>query len=101
MGELAVPLLIAGTAVSAYSVYQQNKSAQQQSRAQAAWSRYNAQVAQREAEAERKAAAFESKQQRRQGAMLLARQRALIGASGINGRFSASCYGRYCRSTCP
>ncbi len=75
--------MIAGTAVSAYSTYQQKKSAQQQAKAQAAWNSYNAKVAQREAEAEKAAAAFEANQQKRSAKQLLARQRSLIGASGV------------------
>lgn len=74
---------IAGVGVAAYGQYQQGKTAQQQAKAQSAWNMYNAKVAQREAEAEKTAAAFESKQQKRRAKSLQARQRALIGASGV------------------
>ena len=74
---------IAGTAVAAYGQYQQAKSAQQQAKAEAAWHNYNAKVAQREADAERVASAFESKQQKRKAEQLLARQRTLVGAAGV------------------
>ncbi len=76
-------LLIAATVTAAYGQYQQGKSAQQQAKAQAAWNSYNAKVAQREAESEKAAAAFESRQQKRSAKQLLARQRSLIGASGV------------------
>jgi len=74
---------IVGTSVAAYGQYRQNKQAQAQAKAQAAWHQYNAKVAQRQAEAERKAAQFKSEQQKRQAEALLGRQRAMIGASGI------------------
>ena len=76
-------LAIAGTATAAYGQYQEKRSAEEQAKAEAAWHAYNAKVAQREAAAEREAAAFEAKQHRRQAKQLLARQRALIGASGV------------------
>lgn len=72
-----------GTGVQAYGQYQEGKVAAQQARAQAAWHDYNAKIALREAEAERRASAFEAKQQKRKGKQLLARQRALRGAAGI------------------
>lgn len=78
-----IPLLIAGTAVTAYGQYQQNKQAQSQAKSQAAFNRYNAKLKQRQAEAEEAAARFESKQQRKKSKALLSKQRALIGASGV------------------
>ena len=83
MTGLALPLMIAATGVSAYSAYQQGQVAKQQSRAQAAWHAYNAKIAEREAEAERKAAAFESKQFERGARQLLSRQRTLVGKAGV------------------
>lgn len=80
---IVVGALVAGTAISAYSAYQEGQQAAEAAKQQAAWNAYNAQVAQRQAEAERQAALFEAKQQRRKGEMLLARQRALIGVSGV------------------
>ena len=44
---------------------------------------YNSKLSKRQAEAEEKAAAFESKQQRKRAKSLLARQRSLIGKSGV------------------
>ena len=78
-----IALAVAGTGVAAYGQYQQGKTAQAQAKAQSAWNMYNAKVAQREAEAEQKAAAFESEQQRRAAKTLLARQRVLIGGAGV------------------
>lgn len=75
--------LIASAAMGAYSQYEQGKSAERQSKAEAAWHQYNAKVAEREEAAELKASVFEAKQQKRRGKMLLARQRALTGASGV------------------
>jgi hypothetical protein len=74
---------VAGVAVSAYSAYSQGQNAKQQVNAEAAWNTYNSKVAQRQADAERQAAAFESQQQKRQAKQLLSRQRVLIGASGV------------------
>ncbi len=79
----AIVLAGVGVGVAAYGQYEQGKTAQAQAKAQSAWNMYNAKVAQREAEAEQKAAAFESKQQKRAAKTLLARQRALIGATGV------------------
>ncbi|KKL10774.1 hypothetical protein LCGC14_2552440 [marine sediment metagenome] len=82
--EIAIiALATAGVGVAAYGQYQQGKTAQAQAKAQSAWNLYNAKVAQREAEAEQKAADFASKQQKRRAKTLLARQRALIGATGV------------------
>ncbi len=78
-----VPLLIAGVGVQAYGQYQAGKQAQDQAKAQAAWNLYNAKVAKRAAEAERVASTFEVAQQKRRAKTLLARQRALIGATGV------------------
>jgi hypothetical protein len=82
--EIAIiGLTAAGVGVSAYSMYQTGQAQARQAKAQSAWADYNAKVAQREADAERKAAAFEAEQQKRQGKMLLARQRAMVGAKGV------------------
>jgi len=80
VGSIAMAV---GSGVVAYSQYQQGKTAAAQARQEAAWHDYNAKVAKREAEAERKAAEFESTQHERKAKQLLARQRALIGASGV------------------
>ena len=49
--EIAIIALAAtGTAVAAYSAYEQGKAAEQQARAQAAWHAYNARIAKKEQE---------------------------------------------------
>ena len=83
MTGLEIPLLIAGTGIAAYSSYQQGKTAAAQAKQEAAWHAYNADVAEREAEAERKASDFEVTQQKRQADKLMARNRAARGASGV------------------
>ena len=76
-------LMAIGTGVQAYGQYHQGKQAQTQAKAQSAWNLYNSKVAKRQADAEAVAARFESKQAKRAAKQLLARQRALIGASGL------------------
>jgi len=83
MATTLLVLALVGTGVAAYGQYQQGKTAQAQAKAQAAWNMYNAKVAQREAEAEQRASEFESKQARRKATALLAKQRAMIGATGV------------------
>ena len=74
--EIVAIASLTSAGVAAYSSYQQGQQ-------QKAWSAYNARVAEREAQSEREAARFESQQQRRQAKMLMARQRSLVGASGV------------------
>ena len=83
MAEYAVYMAIAGAGVQAYSSYQQGKTAEAQAKQEAAWHAYNAKVAEREADAERRASDFEATQHDRRSKQLLARQRALIGKSGV------------------
>ena len=49
---------VAGAGVAAYGQYQQGKQAEAQAKSQAAWNRYNAQVAQRDADAQQRANLF-------------------------------------------
>jgi len=79
----AVIIGLAGAGVAAYGQYQQNKNAQAQAKAQGAWNLYNSKVAQREADAETAANLFESKQQKKAADRLMARGRAIRGASGV------------------
>lgn len=74
---------LVGTGVAAYGQYQQGKTAQSQAKAQAAWNLYNSKVAKREADIERQATTEDVRQQRKRAKTLLARQRALIGKSGV------------------
>ena len=76
-----VGLAIAGTGVAAYGQYQQGKQAQAQAQAQSAWNMYNAKVAQREADAEQKAADFASKQQKKRAKHELAKR--FVGGRGV------------------
>lgn len=80
---LAANAAVAGIGLAAYDQYQQGKTAQAQAKAQAAWNLYNAKVAKREADVERQATAEDVRQQKKRAATLLSRQRALIGASGV------------------
>ena len=82
MTGLAAYLAIAGAGVSAYSSYQQGQNAAQQAKQQAIWEDYNAQIAKREEDAERKASDFEAVQHTRRSEQLLARQRANIRTVG-------------------
>lgn len=82
-GEAAVILALTGAGVSAYSAYQQGQTASDQAKQSAAWQDFNAKVAKREADAERKASDFEAVQHTRRSKQLLARQRALRGISGV------------------
>ena len=83
-GQLAVVgAVAAGAGVQAYGQYQQGKQAQSQAKAQAAINLFNSKVAKRQAEAEATAARFESKQAKKRAKALKGRQRALIGASGV------------------
>lgn len=82
--EIAIiALAAAGTGVAAYGQYQQGKNAQAQAKAQSAINLYNSKVAKREAEAEAKAAAFESAQFAKRAKSLRKKQAAIIGASGV------------------
>ena len=83
MSGAEIPLMIAAIGIQAYSSYQQGRTAAQQAKTEAAWHAYNAKQAEKEAEAERKATEQEAKQHKRQAEQFKARQRALIGASGV------------------
>ncbi len=76
-------LSAASTATTAYGQFQQGKQAQATAKTQAAWNLYNSKVAKRQAEVERQATAADVRQQRKGAKTLLARQRAIIGASGL------------------
>ncbi|NQT03374.1 MAG: hypothetical protein HQ580_15205 [Planctomycetes bacterium] len=78
-----ISLMAAGTGVAAYGQVKQGQTAASQAKQSAAWQDYNAKVAKREADAERRAADFEATQHTRRSKQLLAHQRALIGKSGV------------------
>ena len=81
--EIAVVLAIAGTGTAAYGQYQQDKQSQSQAKAQSAWNLYNSKVEKRNADAQQKANLFTAGQQKKRSKALLAKQRAMIGASGV------------------
>lgn len=81
--SLAASGAVAGVGIAAYGQYQQGRTAQAQAKAQSAWNLYNSKVAKRQADVERQATATEVSQQRKRAKTLLARQRSLIGASGL------------------
>ncbi len=80
---VAVIAIVGGAGLQAYGQYKQGKAAQAQAKAQSAINLYNSKVAKRQAEAEATAAKFESKQAKKRAEALKGRQRALIGASGV------------------
>lgn len=82
-GEAALIMMAVGTGVAAYSEVQQGRSAAAQAKQKAAWDDYNAKVAKREAEAERRAADFEATQHSRKTKEIQARLRAAVGKSGV------------------
>ena len=75
--------LYGGTALTAYSAYQQGQTAAASAKQSAAFDDFNAKVAKREADAERKASDFEAVQHTRRSKQLKARGRAIRGASGV------------------
>jgi len=75
--------IIAATAFQAYSSYQQGVDARDQARSQAAMAEYNAKVARQQAEAERRNAEEAAKQHQRKASQIMARNRALVGKSGV------------------
>lgn len=77
-------IALVGVGVTAYGQYQEGKAAEQQAKAQAAWHKYNADIALREAEEERIATAFAAKQENRKAEIRASRARSLIGASGVD-----------------
>jgi len=73
---IGVGTALAGTAMSAYSQYEQGKSQQR-------WSEYNAAIAERDAESARQSAEYEAGLTRKEKEKTLARQRALYGKAGV------------------
>ena len=80
---LIIPALIAGATVSAVSAIQQGRAARAQASAQEAIAARNAQLAERQAEAEQQAAIEAAAIQEEEGKRLLARQRAAFAVSGV------------------
>ncbi|MCP4537768.1 MAG: hypothetical protein GY832_11545 [Chloroflexi bacterium] len=82
-GFLAIPMMIAGTAISAIGAIGAGRAQQQQSEDAAAISEYNAQVARNQAEAEERKAGIAAEQLERKGEALLATQRTQYGRGGV------------------
>ena len=82
---MAVPLLIGAAVFSAYSSYQAGKAEESRLKYDESLVRYNAQVAERDAEAKEQARVVEQNKKRKDTRKLLARQRAVIGAGGVVG----------------
>ncbi len=77
-------LLIVGTAVSAIGAVQQGRAAKAQGQFQAALIEQQADVTEQQAESERVAARQSEGDFRRQQSALMARRRAILGASGVD-----------------
>jgi len=90
MSGAEIPLMIGSMALSAYSSYRQGKAAEsesyasaQQAKAEAAYHAYNAEVAEKESQAEQQATLSELKQHRRESKKIEASLRARVGKSGV------------------
>lgn len=83
-----VAIAVAGIGISAFAVIEQGRAAEEQGDFQAKIAERNAEQAQRDAEAQRQAAAELAVQKEREGRALKGRQRALIGKSGVELRGS-------------
>ncbi len=88
MAELAIPLLIAGTAATVVSTIQQGKAAEAQGKFQQEIAARNAEEVRRQAEGQRQAAAEAAIESERQGKRLKSRQRASFAKSGVELRGS-------------
>ena len=78
-----IPLIIASGVIATVSQVQQGRAAREAGEAQAAIAARNAQLAERQAEAEQAAALEAAKVQEKEGKKLLARQKALFAVSGV------------------
>ena len=82
MPFLAIPLIIAGTAVSVAGGVMAAGAAKEQGQNEKAMADYNARVAERDAEATRQKAAFDQKRQAERAARIKSSQTANIAAAG-------------------
>ena len=81
--ELIVPLMLAGTGVAAYGMYQQRQAAKQEGKNAQAIANYNAQIARQEAESKAQAAESAAEQQKRRGDILRSQIIGGVGKSGV------------------
>ena len=77
-------LLAAGTAISAFGAIQQGRAAKAQGQFEAALLEQQADVTEQQAASERTAARQSEEDFRRQQSALMARRRAILGASGVD-----------------
>lgn len=82
MGSLAAGLIVAGTVVSAGSAIAQGQAAKAQAKNQQSVANFNAQVADREAEAEEQRTAFAQERQQRSARAVRGTLRAKLAKSG-------------------
>lgn len=82
MGQLALPLFIAGTGMQAYSQYSQGQAAAQEAKNAAAMEEYNAQVAEQSAKAAENRSMYEQERQLEEAKRVKGAQAAAIAASG-------------------
>ena len=82
MGALAIPLIIAGTTISAAGAIQAGRVAEAEGKSRQNIAEYNALVQEREAEAIRQQAGFESKRQAKRAARVKSTLTAELGAAG-------------------
>jgi hypothetical protein len=86
MGQLALPLFIAGTGMQAYSKYQEGQAAAQEAKNAAVMEEYNAQVAEQAAKAAENRSMYEQERQLLEAKRVKGAQAAAIaGAGGIPG----------------
>lgn len=83
MATLALPLLIAGTAISAMGAIQSANSQAGAMNQQAGASRYNAEISRQQADQALSVSTAQQLQQRREARQLMGRQRAAAAQSGV------------------
>ena len=82
MASLAIPLIVAGTTISAAGAIQAGRVAEAEGKSRQNIAEYNALVREREAEALRQKAGFESKRQAKRAARVKGALTAALGAAG-------------------
>ena len=82
-GPMVVPMMLIGTAVSAYGAYQQGQAAAQEAQNAATIMDYNAKAAEQEGKAQQMRASFEADKHSAMGEQLLAEQNVGFGKAGV------------------
>lgn len=83
LGIAAIAMGGTGLGLQMKGQYEAGKAAEAQTKSEAAWREYNAQLAEREAKETQVAAAYEESKLRKGGERLKARQRALYAKAGV------------------